>query len=507
MSADRSEARRVALQAALDAVRPLPGRNRLGQFATPPALARQVVGAALDWLPAGSPIRFLDPAFGTGSFLSALLDLAPAGRLERLAGYEIDPHYGEPARELWRPRGLDLVLGDFTRAEPPAAVAKANLVVCNPPYVRHHHLDPADKVRLQALGERAAGVRLSGLAGLYAHFMLLAEGWAAEGAVAAWLVPAEFMDVNYGAALRRYLSERVTLLRLHRFDAGEVQFGDALVTSAVLWWRHAPPPPGHRALFTAGGSIAAPRRAASVAVERLREAVKWSPEALAAGPGAGRGETLGDLFEIKRGVATGDNRFFILGEAEIARRGLPPECFTPILPGPRGLGPGVTEIDADADGVPRLEKRLFLLDCRLPMPELAERHPALARYLESGVPAVSERYLCRHRSPWYAQDRRPPPPLLCTYMGRGANPFRFLLNRSRATAPNVYLLLYPKPGLAADPALIERLWRGLNGIAAAGLIAAGRVYGGGLHKLEPRELMGLPLEGVLAGADSDRLPS
>ena len=503
MPAVSPEARRVALQAALDAVRPPAGRNRLGQFATPPELARQVVGTALEWLPAGEPIRFFDPAFGTGSFFSALLDLAPAGRLERPAGYEIDPHYGGPARQLWRPLGFDLTLGDFTRAEPPAADTKANLIVCNPPYVRHHHLEPAEKVRLRQRGSRAAGVRLSGLAGLYAHFMLLVEGWAAAGAIAAWLVPAEFMDVNYGAALRRYLSERVTLLRLHRFSAGEVQFGDALVTSAVLWWRHAPPPPGHHALFTSGGSIAAPSSASSVPVDRLRDAVKWSPEALAAEPGAERGETLGDLFEIKRGVATGDNRFFILSEAEIARRGLPPECFTPILPGPRGLGPGVTEIAAGADGLPRLEKRLFLLDCRLPLPELAERHPALARYLESGVPAVSERYLCRHRTPWYAQDRRPPPPLLCTYMGRGANPFRFLLNRSRATAPNVYLLLYPKPGLAAEPALIERLWRGLNGIAAAGLIAAGRVYGGGLHKLEPRELMSLPLKGVLAAADSE----
>ena len=509
MHADSPEVRRFALQAVLDAVKPLPGRNRLGQFATPPELARQVVGAALGWLPAGEPVRFLDPAFGTGAFLSALLDLVPAGRLAGQAGYEIDPHYGEPARELWREGGLDLILGDFTRAEPPAT-GKANLIVCNPPYVRHHHLEPADKIRLRDRVERTAGVRLSGLAGLYAHFMLLAHGWAAENAIAAWLVPAEFMDVNYGAALRRYLAERVTLLRLHRFDAGDVQFGDALVTSAVLWWRHAPPPPGHRAILTAGGSIAAPDRSSAVTVERLRDAVKWSPEALGAGAevGAGteRGETLGDLFEIKRGVATGDNRFFILSEAEIVRRGLPPECFTPILPGPRGLGPGTTVIEAGADGLPRLEKRLYLLDCRLPESELAERHPALWRYLRSGVPDVSERYLCRHRTPWYAQDRRPPPPLLCTYMGRGAAPFRFLLNRSRATAPNVYLLLYPKAGAAADFTLIERLWRGLNAIGAAKLIAAGRVYGGGLHKLEPRELMGLPLAGVLSRADSSGDP-
>ncbi len=515
--ADVREARRLALQGCLDAGRPLFDRNRRGQFATPPALAREVVAGALALLPAGETIRFLDPAFGTGAFLSALLGLVPAGQVAGLAGFEIDAHYGEPARELWRGSRLDLTLGDFTRAEVPCPgppnfstqpnlPVQPNLIICNPPYVRHHHLEPADKRRLQALGERVAGVRLSGLAGLYAYFMLLAHGWAAPGAIAAWLVPAEFMDVNYGAGLRRYLAERVTILRLHRFHPVDVQFGDALVTSAVLWWRHAPPPAGHCVRFTSGGSIAAPRLSERVPAERLRLAPKWrcgafSPEAEAeSGTESESGATLGDLFEIKRGVATGDNRFFILNEAKIAQLGLPFECFQPILPGPRGLGPEVLEIRADAEGLPQLDNRLYLLDCRLPMPDLAERYPALGRYLDSGVPAVSERYLCRHRTPWYAQDRRAPPPLLCTYMGRGAAPFRFLRNYSRAIAPNVYLLLYPKADLAADPALIDRLWRGLNSMGAAGLIAAGRVYGGGLHKLEPGELKRLPLKGVLAAS-------
>jgi hypothetical protein len=28
------------------------------------------------------------------------------------------------------------------------------------------------------------------------------------------------------------------------------------------------------------------------------------------------------------------------------------------------------------------------------------------------------RYLCKHHSIWYAQENRPAPPFLCTYMGR-----------------------------------------------------------------------------------------
>jgi hypothetical protein len=52
--------------------------------------------------------------------------------------------------------------------------------------------------------------------------------------------------------------------------------------------------------------------------------------------------------------------------------------------------------------------------------------------------------------------------------------------------------MYPKPNLARamkdDPTLIHRVWMALNQIAPDRLLGQGRVYGGGLHKLEPSEL-------------------
>ena len=52
--------------------------------------------------------------------------------------------------------------------------------------------------------------------------------------LAAWLIPSEFMDVNYGDEVKRYLTERVCLLQIHRFCPSDVQFDDALVSSAIV---------------------------------------------------------------------------------------------------------------------------------------------------------------------------------------------------------------------------------------------------------------------------------
>jgi predicted RNA methylase len=87
------EEQRLSLQNMLDAEKSQHDRNRLGQFATPTILARDIVTYSLELLPAQTPVRFLDPAIGTGSFYSALLAAGAAPRIVTAEGYEVDPHY------------------------------------------------------------------------------------------------------------------------------------------------------------------------------------------------------------------------------------------------------------------------------------------------------------------------------------------------------------------------------------------------------------------------------
>lgn len=499
---DTLEDQRLALQAALDGKKTQAERNKLGQFATPTALARDVLAYGLSLLPKAEPVRFFDPAIGTGSFYAALLSTSAGRRIASAQGFEIDPHYGEPARTHWHGTPLKITLGDFTRADP-SVEDKPNLLICNPPYVRHHHLDAADKVRLQALARERAHASLSGLAGLYCYFMALAHTWMAEGGVAGWLIPSEFMDVNYGRTLKRYLLSEVTLLHIHRFDPHDVQFDDALVSSAVVWFRKGKPPANHHVTFSYGGSLQAPAMVKKIKTHDLEKADKWTRFPNCDPAAEHEGYRLGDLFAIKRGLATGDNGFFILDEEKAKALDLPPRYLKPILPSTRYLKSD--EIKADKNGIPLLDKRLFLLDCDLPEEDIRRDYPTLWAYLETGIAEVAPRYLCRSRRYWYTQENRKAAPIVCTYLGRSdhaGRPFRFILNESQATATNVYLMLYPQPllakQLAVQPDAIRRLWEALNSIKAETLLGNGRVYGGGLHKLEPKELANVPVDELAA---------
>lgn len=483
---------RIDLQIFLDEKKSLLERNKLGQFATPSPLAKEIVQETLKIFDQKN-IKLLEPSVGTGSFILNLLDsLPPDTNIEKIIGVEKDSLYGEASKEFYENILIDLnyIISDFTDLEP---VEKVNLILANPPYVRHHYI--SNKLELVGKVLDKTGIKLSGLSGLYIYFILLSHDWLEDGGIACWLIPSEFLDVNYGKKLKDYLLKDVTTLKIHRFDTAQSKFSDALVSSAVVWYKKNPPPLNHQINFTFGESISDPVISKKVNSEDLVNESKWSrfpQNDIRKDTGEPR---LKDYFRISRGIATGENTFFILTKDEVIERNLPFDQFRPILPRPKDLES--LHIQSDSVGLPIVEKQLFVLNTLLTIEKIKEIYPTLYEYLEEGIKReVNQRHLCKTRKFWYYQEQRKSSLFYCSYIGRakdsGKSPFKFIYNESKAIVNNSYLILYPLPNLEEVlnkyPQLASKIISCLNNLDASFMTDEGRIYGGGMQKMEPKEL-------------------
>ena len=501
---ERENERRV-LQERLDSCKSALQRNKLGQFATPASLADEIVQFALKYVDNISEVRFLDPAFGTGAFYSAFLRSKNGHRFSAV-GIEIDPYYGNPAEKIWNKTGLRLQLNDFTELHPPVSEnEKFDLLICNPPYVRHHHIDTDKKNGLKNK-LRNKGFHVSGLAGLYCYFLLLADEWTKKLGISVWLIPNEFMDVNYGKTIKEYLLSRVELILIHRFDPEDVQFEDALVSSTIVVFKKKEPDKKTDVIFSFGGTLQNPKILHKIPLATLNPVEKWSRFSKWKQPIRSQSSNfiLGDLFSIKRGLVTGGNEYFILSEEKIRELCLTYDFLIPILPSPRFLTESIVE--TNANGLPLVNKKLFLLDCNRTSEFLKSQYPALWRYLCQGIEkGIPDGYICAHRDPWYSQEQRPAALFISAYIGRNTyhktHPFRFILNRSQATVTNSWLAFYPKPILKTilqqKPDLDVEILKQLNSLPSEFLINEGRVYGGGMYKLEPKEMAKINADSLL----------
>jgi len=488
------EQKRLKIQTSLDKGKTEKERNILGQFSTPPKLATSILKEAIKYLGTKRCISFLDPAIGTGVFYKSLVEAVPETKIKKAKGIEIDKYYANPSRKLWSKHKIDYTIGDFTRTTPPSKESERfNLIVCNPPYVRHHHLN-GNKSELQKRALETANINLSSLSGLYCYFMALSIPWMKKDGIAIWLIPSEFMEVNYGEEIKRMLCEEVTLLQIHHYDPDDLQFEDALVTSAIVILKNQKPSKSHTIKFTSGMDIHNPKEVSIVELENLKPTDKWTRIAKKGIKPTSKSKKLKDYFKIRRGIATGDNKFFIVNKDTAIENNIPFEFLKPILPSPKDIKNQI--IESDQNGFPIIEKQLFVLDCSLEIDEIEKHHKGLFNYLKQGIESgVTDRYICKNRSLWYKQESRKPAPYYFTYIGRkngDANSFRFILNKSKAIVTNSLLMISPNEELnnilVQDENKLEELLNILNKITTNAFLENGRAYGGGMRKFEPKEL-------------------
>lgn len=459
-------------------------RRDIGAVYTP----QPIVDSMIRWLAHHSkPARIVDPGAGSGRFIFAAGTVFPSAEL---VAVELDPVAALMLRAAVNVRGwakrTSIIVADYRDITlPPCSGITA--FVGNPPYVRHHGIEKCWKV-WYAANFSAFGIKASTLAGLHLHFFLQTRLLAKEEDIGAFITSAEWLDVNYGSALRELLLNELGGLALHVLEPTVEAFPGTATTAAITCFRvgKTSDPIRVRSVkkLTALNCLS---KGKNVSRDRLSTEPKWSffvrPST---GPVAGEIE-IGELFRVHRGQVTGANDIWIAGNE--ARSLLPQSVHIPAV---------TKALDLIAAGAQLGSSDTLRRVIDLP-PDLAsfstEERRNIEKFLDwAKACGGQDSYTAQRRKAWWSVGLKEPAPILCTYMARRSP--QFTLNACDARHINVAHGLYPFEKVEPHTLVLLVSWLNKN-IDTRG----GRTYSGGLTKFEPREVERLRIPRL------DRLPA
>lgn len=455
---------------AFSSIRSSHARRATGAVYTPHPIVHSMVG----WLAAqGRPMRIVDPGAGSGRFILAAGEAFPNAEL---VAVEMDPLAALMLRANLTIRGManrtTVLVMDYREVRLPRC-AGMTAFVGNPPYVRHHEIAPEWKA-WYAEKFASYGIKASALAGLHLHFFLQTRWLAKPGDVGAFITSAEWMDVNYGSALRRLFLEELGGIALHVLEPTVEAFPGTATTAAITCFRvgETLQPVRVRSvdqLIRLNGLS----RGTAVPREHMKIEPRWSIIVRPSAINISGTIELGELCRVHRGQVTGANSIWIAGERATS------------LPGRVKLAAVTRARDLIQAGSQLHSSDVLRSVVDLP-PELDDFNAAEKRRISvflawAKAQGADQSYIAQHRKAWWSVGLRAPAPVLCTYMAR--RPPQFTLNACNARHINIAHGLYPREPISPD--VLARLVSWLNINIS---MASGRTYAGGLTKFEPKEI-------------------
>jgi adenine-specific DNA-methyltransferase len=457
--------------------------KQFGQVATPEPVAELMA----KWVMSAKPYTVLDPAAGLGGLLTACRKFQ---KQAFLVGVERDIETLQRAK-LTAPCGTKLILSDYLKSD----AGFFDGIIANPPYVKAQRLDYSEKDWLYF--EERLGTPLDRLTNLYALFLLkIWEDLAPHGR-AAVILPAEFLNANFGQEIKERLVRVIRPVAVVVFAPSLNIFEDALTTSAIVFLEKTrlPKAPAwvkqtnsveETTLFVdkliSGMTLQAGKGCIDLTTLNPRE--KWlnllfngkTPSGLFVFP-----NRVGDYFDCRRGIATGANDFFCLTRSAIREHHLTEAHVEPCV---------TKAVDADGlvftrekfDALVSDERRCFLLNP-------SRNGQDLTRYLKFGEQqGVHQRHLPSHRPVWYLPENRAVADIWVAVFSRES--VKFIFNTSGVKNLTCFHGLYAKPGFESLAPLMTLFLNSSGGKHSFSLV--NRFYGDGLNKLEPKDVEDMP---------------
>lgn len=441
-------------------------RKRAGQFFTSAGVANWVVSLA----DVRADDDVCDAGAGAGAFASAIA-ATPAG-VASYVGVENDAtlalctaHVLESVRA---PSSFRVWYANFLLLDSDAFAAHGcrlpSVVISNPPFVRAWDLK--SRVKVQAALRAESGLRVPHLSGAANYFLLRAAALSRRGVV----------DDERGPRRLLFLSPREAAGAAH---AKKLR-ADLQRVWSYAWSDYAIP----------SSEPGTDRRASNtLALCFVFERQTVPNDETKAVQVAAR---LGDYVRIGRGISTGCNEYFVLSDADARLHGLPRNRLVKVLP--TRIPIARNELSVELWESLRAEGHACWL-LALPNARLGEFEAAVQSYLREGIRrGLHTTPTARRLRNWFSLPiPATPPDMFVTYLFRGTP--RFILNSARVHNLTNILgcrFLQPAPSLERARARVRSVNKQAERWTAAEL--GGREYRHGLRKVEPRELLSLPVD-------------
>ena len=451
-------------------------RKHLGQYFTPADVARSLV----KWVILKPCDRLLDPSCGDGQFLVCH---------RRAVGVELDLDNARLSRE--RAPGALVHGGDFFRWSA-ATKERFEAIAGNPPFIRYQTF--CGEMRGEALAAASLmGADFSGLTSSWAPFVMVAAGLLKLGGRMAFVVPAEVGHATYARALLPALCGHFSHVQLvacrkklfphlaedcwllHCADYGART--DTILLSSIDRFTALDAPPKITRRVTLAEWRAAGERLRPFLLPASALALYQS---LTASDAVRR---FGDLARASIGYVTGANDFFHLRPSEADRRQFPRQFLRATVRKSEQL-PGESVNRATVQRWLAADEPVLLLDLRN-----ARELPAPVRgYLDEDAGQQARlTYKCRNRDPWYGvPDVKVPDAFLSVMCGTRPHLVR---NEAACVCTNSLHAVTLRADVTMNA--LQRGW--CSPLAELGAEIEGHPLGGGMLKLEPREVARVPI--------------
>ncbi|MBY8237524.1 SAM-dependent methyltransferase [Vibrio fluvialis] len=392
-------------------------KRELGAYYTPPELSQVLT----DWAIVRSDEDILEPSFGGCGFFDSSIEtlrrLGCKSPEKQLYGVDIDGHafsilsekFGQMVETSNR-----FIQSDFISVKPDDfLVNEFDVVLGNPPYVSMHNMTEKQREACEVVLRESpfSGLTMGRNASLWAFFLLHSLSFLKEGGRIAWVLPSSLLHADYAKrllAIHRSHFQSVKVLKLaERFFKEE----GAKETSVILIAEGFSAEVMEDTHFSVASvenvielkqAVESQLQATELGVEGYKldivsqEAKKAYFELM----NSESSKPIGHYADIKIGMVTGANKYFIVDKKTVEKFGLPEDVLKPAI-GKFSFFSGITHDMRDHKKLQRDGYRAYLV-CPTEEQMRNPEHP-VAGYLNQITPQeISDNKTFAKRPHWFA---------------------------------------------------------------------------------------------------------